>query len=215
METHSLQSQVPLFRGLDGLQLLRIASEASLERIPSGGTYYRGLIPPRPAVYLVSGLVGVRNASAAGRRFGPHLFSSGEWLLLNYTVAGDPEPWGLEVYRDAVLVHLPYASLLALAQVNTQFAINLMHALATESQKLYDETENLLHSDIERRCTYLLHYLSRRFFHSPQFKLPFTQAQIADLLHTSREVVSRSFASLKKQGLIGGDGREIHLKAGE
>ena len=202
MDAHYLQTHVPLFRGLDALQLLRIANEASLERVRRGGGYYRGLIPPRPAVYLLSGLVGVRSASAAGRRFGPQLFHSGEWLLLNYTVRQDPEPWMLEVYRDATLIHLPYAGLLGLAQINTQFAINLLQTLAEESASMYNAQTQMLKENIEARCLTLLRYLSTEVFHAPQFKLPFTQTQLADLLHTSREVVSRAFATLKKRSEI-------------
>ena len=215
MDAHYLQTHVPLFRGLDALQLLRIANEASLERVSRGGVYYRGLIPPRPAVYLLSGLVGVRSASAAGRHFGPQLFRSGEWLLLNYTLTQDAEPWMLEIYRDATLIHLPYTGLLGLAQINTQFSVNLLQALAEESCALYNAEMQMLQENVEARCLRLLRYLSNEVFHAPRFKLPFTQTQLADLLHTSREVVSRALTTLKKRGEVEMEGREILLSPDE
>lgn len=202
IDAHFLSTHIALFRGLPPLQLYRIASEVQIKNISPSLHYSLGFLHLHPCVYLLSGFVAVKNTPNSTSRLGPYLFSSGEWILLSHNVIDETQPWVLEIYREATLITMPYAPILNLAQKNTQLAINLMKTVAEESVRLLSYSNHIQQLDVEGRLAYLLLYLARRVFHNKQFRIPINQLKLAELISTSREVISRIFSAWRKAGII-------------
>ena len=202
IDAHFLTTHLGLFRGLPPLQLFRIANDVEVKNIAPGINYSLGFLHQSPCAYLLSGFVAVKNSLNSTSPLGPYLFSSGEWILLSHNVTEDTRPWVLEIYREATIITLPYAPILSLAQKNTQLAVNLMRAVAEESVRLLTFSNSMQRLDVEGRLAYLLLYLARKVFHGKRFRIPINQQKLAELIATSREVVSRIFSAWRQANII-------------
>ncbi len=202
MDPHFLITHIPLFRNLPSLQLLRIANEASIKTIPPGVSYTLALLKPSQATYILSGFVAIQQPIGSIHPLGPHLYGAGKWLGLNYTVSEESIPWILRIFREAIIVCIPYEPILSLARSNTQLAINLLQECARESTQKLIYSAHMQQLDVEGRLAYFFLYLAREIFHGKRFKVPINQFQIAYLLSTSREVVNRLLTQWRKAELI-------------
>lgn len=212
MDAHFLVTYIPLFRRIPTFQLRRIATEASIETVAKGGNYYRGLLTPRPLLFLLSGLVGVREqATDCKHRYAPYLFTSQHWILLNDNIVGADSPLHLEIFRESAIICLPYELVHQLAKQDTQFALQLLETAAKESIGLQTYTSQLIHLDAAGRLALFLLHLAREIFHNKHFKLPFRQDTIGSMLGLSREVVNRLLKQWCAEGIIQLERHEIEL----
>lgn len=99
-------------------------------------------------------------------------------------------------------------TLLTLTQRNRDFTRAFFQELSKKIHLLNNKLEMLSLKTIKQKIGRLLLNLSREQ-ESTNIKLPYSKQKIAFLLGTSREVVSRNFSELEREGYISQKGRKI------
>ena len=98
-----------------------------------------------------------------------------------------------------------------LVMENPAFARELITILNEDLLKSYSRLFSLTTKQINGRFSELLLYMSNVLYESNPFKLTISRKDMADLISTSPESVSRLMSEFKEQGIIRGKGHNIEI----
>jgi len=90
--------------------------------------------------------------------------------------------------------------------------MNLLAVMAMRLRRFANQIENLSLKEVPSRLASYLLYLSDKQDDRSQVRLDVSKGQLASLLGTSPETLSRIFAKMTEEGLIEVRGRVIILK---
>ena len=96
-------------------------------------------------------------------------------------------------------------------RLNSGFAYEVIVGLCKNELNQFDRCVNLVQKQIYGRLTGTLVYLSENIFQSKTFEMPLNRNELADLICTSRETVSRLLSELNKENIIELHGKKIKL----
>ena len=87
----------------------------------------------------------------------------------------------------------------------------MLAVLSMRLRKFADQIENLSLKEVPARLAGYLLSLSKEQSNQKMVSLPISKGQLAGLLGTISETLSRIFSRMTQQGLISVNGRVIHL----
>ncbi len=199
----AILARIPLFSGLSRAQLDQfqdIALEKSFGRgelIFSEGDEGNGFY------VVLRGTVKIFKVSPDGKEHILHIFSIGH--------AGENFPANAEALQDTRALFFPRSAFVALLEKNPALSLKLLADLSLKLRQFTVQIENLSLKEIPARlATYLL-YLADEQGSFDQVTLSISKGQLASLLGTIPETLSRIFAKLSSQQLIQVEGRKIAL----
>jgi CRP/FNR family transcriptional regulator len=204
-------ARIPLFSGLSRGQLAQfrdIALEKSFGRgelIFSEGDEGNGF-------YLIlAGSVKVFKVSPDGKEHILHIFGASQAFGEVPVFAGEHFPANAEALQETRTLFFPRSAFVALLEKNPALSLKLLADLSLKLRQFTVQIENLSLKAIPARlATYLL-YLAEEQGRSDQVALKISKGQLASLLGTIPETLSRIFAKLSSQQLIQVEGRKIAL----
>jgi len=94
---------------------------------------------------------------------------------------------------------------------NAGFAMGVIEILNTDLIRSYNRMFSLTTKQIDGRFSELLLFLSNVFYQSNPFDLTISRKEIAELISTTPESVSRLISGFKADGIINGRGHTIEL----
>ncbi len=94
---------------------------------------------------------------------------------------------------------------------NSEFAKGIIETLNVDLIKSYNRLFSLTTKQINGRFSELLLYMSNVLYESNPFQLTISRKDMADLISTSPESVSRLMSEFKEQGIIKGQGHTIEI----
>jgi len=94
---------------------------------------------------------------------------------------------------------------------NSEFAKGIIETLNIDLIKSYNRLFSLTTKQINGRFSELLLYMSNVLYESNPFQLTISRKDMADLISTSPESVSRLMSEFKEQGIIKGQGHTIEI----
>ena len=200
----------PLFHGLPLEQL------AAVKAIAVAKTYDRGESifaegDSGAGFYLVAdGKVKVFKLSPAGKEYILHIFGPGEPFGEVGVFHGQPFPANAETLAPSRLLYFPRADFARLL-ADSAIAMNLLAVMALRLRRFASQIENLSLKEVPSRLASYLLYLSEEQDDRSQVILDISKGQLASLLGTSPETLSRIFAKMTEEGLIEVRGRVIVL----
>ncbi len=98
-----------------------------------------------------------------------------------------------------------------LLKVNPNFSFEIITELCRNELEQFHRCVKLVQNQIYGRLANHLLELSTEVYQSTDFKLPLTRNEIADLVCTSRETVSRLLSDLSKEKIIQVDGKRVQI----
>lgn len=194
-------AQSPLFRDLAGPELEALAAVASLRPLRKGETLFLEGDPARSLFIVARGMVKVYKMDPQGRRQmvlhldGPYHAVAAVAIFLE-----KPRyPASAEALEDSLLLALPTEAFHRLLEAHPALARALIRFLARRQGQLVHLLDRLVFHEVSAR---LAEYLLGRLEAEGQgFALP-TNPELAALLGTVPEAVSRKLGELFRQGLI-------------
>jgi CRP/FNR family transcriptional regulator len=204
-------ARIPLFSGLNRGQLahfLGIALEKSFGRgelifceDDEGNGFY----------VILSGTVKIFKLSPDGKEHILHIFTAGQTFGEVPVFAGEHFPANAEALHETRALFFPRSAFVALLEKNPALSLKLLADLSLKLRQFTVQIENLSLKEIPARlATYLL-YLVEEQGRDDQVTLSISKGQLASLLGTIPETLSRIFAKLSSQQLIQVEGRKIIL----
>jgi CRP/FNR family transcriptional regulator, dissimilatory nitrate respiration regulator len=204
-------ARIPLFSGLNRGQLaqfLGITLEKSFGRAElifcegdEGNGFY----------VILSGTVKIFKVSPDGKEHILHIFTAGQTFGEVPVFAGEHFPASAEALHETRALFFPRSAFVALLEKNPALSLKLLADLSLKLRQFTVQIENLSLKEIPARlATYLL-YLVEEQSRDDQVTLSISKGQLASLLGTIPETLSRIFAKLSTQGLIKVEGRKIFI----
>ena len=206
---------VPLFGELPE-PLLESLAELLVERSFKRGSaiFFEG--DPGDALYMIrSGTVKISRVAEDGREKTLAFFGKGEVFGEMALVDGGPRSAIAQALDDTKLYALLRSDFLSLLAGNVELALGLIKVLSDRLRRTNAQLMDLVFRDVRGRVAHTLLDLAK--IHGVPMKggrmisMKLTHQEIANLVGTARETVSRTFAELQDSGIIRVEGRNIVL----
>lgn len=200
-----------LFNGLPAQQLREMAAICIAKRYRRGESiFFEG--DPGIGFYMVaSGKVKIFKTSLEGKEQILHIFGPGEPFGEVPVFHGNPFPANAETLSEAELLFFPRTEFVGLVSANPSLALNMLAMLALRLRRFTTQIENLSLKEVPGRLASYLLYLTEEQERSDRVVLDIPKGQLASLLGTSSETLSRIFAKMTEEGLIRVEGKTIDL----
>ena len=202
---------IPLFEGLPQEQLTDLAA-ISLEQVLSRGQSIFMEGDEGIGFYVVvSGRVKVFKLSSEGKEQILHIFGPGEPFGEVPVFEGRHFPASAEPIAETRLLFFPRASFVALIKRNPSLALNMLAVLSRRLRRFTALIDDLSLKEVSGRLAVYLLYLSEQNRESSDLNLTITKGQLASLLGTIPETLSRILRKMSAQGLIESAGPRIKI----
>lgn len=206
-----LLSQSMLFSGLSEAQLAELAGITNKRRCRKGEIIFREADPGIGFYIIAAGRVKVFKSSPEGKEQILHIFGQGEPIGEVPVFHGLPYPATAEALSDAELYFFPRPQFVALIEKNSSLALNMLAVLAQRLRRFSTQIEHLSLKEVPGRLAMYLLYMAEEQKNTSQVVLDIPKGQLASLLGTSPETLSRIFQKMSEEGLIQVEGKRIEL----
>lgn len=209
-------NQTPLFRGLAEDELSKVRTIAVEIYYDKGKSIFLEGDEGNGFYIVVSGRVKIFKLSLEGKEKILHIYGPGSPFGEVPVFSGDRFPANAETLSKSQLLFLPRQRFLTLIKANPSLAANMLGVMSRRLREFTIQIENLSLKEVPGRLAAYLLYLSQEKAkkgrdHAEQIRLTMSKGQLASLLGTTPETLSRIFAKMNQQGLISVDGKMIHL----
>ncbi len=200
-----------LFGGLPAQQLediTQIAVEKTFQR--GEAIFFEG--DKGIGFYMVGeGRVKIFKVSPAGKEHILHIFGEGEPFGEVPVFYGQPFPASAEALMKTRTIFFPRDRFIRLVETNPAIALNMLAVLSMRLRRFASQIESLSLKEVPTRLANYLIYLSEEQGKNDVVELDISKGQLASLLGTIPETLSRIFAKMTEEGLIMVNGRTITL----
>jgi CRP/FNR family transcriptional regulator len=200
-----------LFEGLPAQQLEDICSLAVEKTVQRGETiFFEG--DKGNGFYMVGeGKVKIFKVSPMGKEYILHIFGEGEPFGEVPVFHGQPFPATAEALVKTRVIFFPRDRFVTLVEANPSIALNMLAVLSMRLRRFASQIESLSLKEVPARLANYLLYLSQEQGGRDEIVLDISKGQLASLLGTIPETLSRIFARMSEEGLIRVEGRTIQL----
>lgn len=204
-------ASIPLFKGLPAEEIEQIASISSERSCRRGTSIFMEGDEGDGFYVVLSGRVKIFKLSAEGKEQTLHIFGAGEPFGEVALFSGKRFPANAEAMEEGRILFFPREAFAGLIRENPSVAMNLLALLSVRLRKFTALIEDLSLKEVPGRLSAYLLYLSRRRDGALDLDLDVTRTQLASLLGTIPETLSRILGRMSRQGLVGTDGRRIRI----
>lgn len=204
-------SGVPSFSGLPENQLEEIKDIAVDRHFNRGEIIFSDGDEGNGFFVVVEGLVKIFKASLDGKEQILHIYGPGEPFGQVAVYAGRSYPASAQAIARSHVLFFPRAAFVDLITRIPSLAMNMLAVLSKRLREFTVQVENLSLKEVPGRLAGYLIYLADEQGKDDTITLSISKGQIASLLGTIPETLSRIFARMTELNLIEMDGRNIKL----
>ncbi len=202
---------IPLFSGLADEQMRELAAIVINKPYTRGQIIFQEGEEGRGFYVVQAGRVKIYKLSPDGKEQILHIFGPGEPFAEVPVFAGQRYPANAEALEDSRLWFFPRAGFVDLIRRHPSLALNMLAVLSMRLRQLVNLVEDLSLKEVPARlAAYLLYTAEQKGTH--QFTLDIPKSQLANLLGTTPETLSRVLATLVKEAYIDSSGPTIAIK---
>ena len=200
-----------LFEGLADDVATAVGNLAVEEKYSKGETiFFEG--DEAGGFYIVgSGTIKVFKINPSGKEHILHIFGSGEPVGEVPVFSNRPFPATAEAIVNSTMLYFPRKEFVSLIEQNPSVAMNMLAVLSMRLRQFTNQIENLSLKEVPARLAGYLLYMLDEQEHDSVVELPVSKGQLASLLGTIPETLSRIFAKMSDEGLIRVEGRIITI----
>ncbi len=204
-----IMANTPLFSGMDREQLAQVGRIAQDKHFKRGeAIFWEG--DAGIGFYVVAqGKVKVYKSSAEGKEQILHIYGPGHPIGEVPVFSGSRFPANAQAIAKSHLLFFPRRDFVALISNNPSLALNMLALLSMRLRQFTVQVENLSLKEVPARLASYLIYLDGEQQRPDGIVLPISKGQLASLLGTIPETLSRIFNKMTAQGLIVVNGNEI------
>jgi CRP/FNR family transcriptional regulator len=204
-------SSIPLFNGLPDDQLSAIRQIALEKQYNKGQTIFSEGDETKGMFVVVDGRIKIYKVSSEGKEQILHIIDAGQSFGEVTIFTGQQMPANAQTLVNSRLLLFPRSAFVDLVTANPSLALNLLAIMSKKLRQFAIQIENLSLKEIPARLASYLTYLAEEQGSEDAVTLPVSKGQLASLLGTIPETLSRIFAKLSGQKLIRVEGPKITL----
>jgi len=200
---------IPLFAGLSPAQYGALARIAVRRSLPKGETIFSEGDEGTGFYVVLTGRVKISKVSVDGKEQILHLFGSGEPFGEVSVFTGQGFPADAVTAIASTLLFFPRGEFVALIRRDPDLALNMLAQLSLRLRHFAGVIEDLSLKEVPGRLAKYLLYLSSE--NEGHVSLDISKGQLAALLGTIPETLSRILAKMNRRGLIRSQGAQIRI----
>jgi CRP/FNR family transcriptional regulator len=200
-----------LFQGIASPLLQKVADLALTRSFARGSSIFFEGEAANGFYLLVEGQVKVFKMSLEGKEQILHIFGPGQPFGEVPVFHGAPFPANAVSLLASKTLFFPRQEFLALLKASPDLALSMLAVLSRRLRQFASQVESLSLKEVPERLAQHLLYLAEEQGRSDAVLLDIPKGQLASLLGTSPENLSRIFAQMSNQGLIRVEGKTIWL----
>jgi|SRR5579864_1400122 len=214
--TASTELNCDFYAGLSAATVKELQKIEHVANFPAGAIIFMESQPARGVYVLRKGRVKLLTTNSDGRTLIMKIAKPGEVLGLNSVITGKPYDLTAEILQPAELAFIPRADFLKCITEHGDACMHFASHLSRDCQAAYDLVRSigLCQSVSERLARFLLDWSTNGSATdgAVRVKLALTHEEIAQLIGTSRETVTRTLSEFKRQRTIEMNGSTLVLK---
>jgi CRP/FNR family transcriptional regulator len=204
-------SQAPLFSGLPEDQLIKIRQIAIDKFYDKGKTVFLEGDDCNGFYIVAAGKVKIYKVSFEGKEHILHIYGPGNPFGEVPVFSGQKFPANAQTILKSHLLFFPRTAFVDLVSNNPSLSLNMLAILSVRLRQFTVQIENLSLKEVPGRLASYLIYLSDEQKTGNLVSLTISKGQLASLLGTIPETLSRILTKMNKQNLIEVSGRNIKL----
>jgi CRP/FNR family transcriptional regulator len=204
-------SRCMAFSGLAADDLKTVLSISVERAYPKGALIFQEGDPGDGFYLLLEGKVKVYKASQEGREQILHIIGKGDPFGEAAMYAGIPFPANAQALLDSRCLFFPRAAFTALIASHPSLAMNMLAVLSMRLREFAAQIEGLVLKDVPGRLAAYLLALSAEQGTSFGARLAIPKTQLANLLGTIPETLSRVLGRMQDEGLLAVEKRDIRF----
>ena len=204
-------ARVPLFEGLPDGQIEDLAMIVTDQTFGKAETIFSEGEDADGFYVVITGRVKIFKLSPDGKEQILHFFGPGEPFGEVPVFTGQHFPASAEAMEESRVFFFPRKSFVDLIKRNPSLALNMLAVLSKRLRRFAALIDDLSLKEVPGRLAAYLLYLSDQNRGAKVLELAVTKTQLASLLGTIPETLSRILGKLSSQGLIESDGRRIRI----
>lgn len=200
-----------LFNGLPAEQIAELVKICLDQTFDKGRELFSEGAIAKGFYLVLSGKIKVYKLSLEGKEQILHIFGSGEIVGEVPVFAGGSYPACAEAIEPTRTLFFSRDSFVELIGKEPAIALNMLGILSRRLRRFIHLIEDLSLKEVPGRLAAHLIYLGERSQTPQSLELEITKAQLASLLGTIPETLSRILAKMTQQGIISVEGRKIRV----
>jgi len=200
-----------LFNGLPENQVNEIVRIAVEKRYGKGEIIFLEGDEGNGFYVVADGKVKIFKASIDGKEQILHIYGQGNPFGEVPVFSGKKFPANAQAMLKSHLLFFPRTAFVKLITTNPSLAMNMLAVLSMRLREFTVQIENLSLKEVPGRLSSYLIYLADEQKSGTNIFLPISKGQLASLLGTIPETLSRIFAKMSGRNLIEINGRKIKL----
>jgi CRP/FNR family transcriptional regulator len=206
-----LISRTPLFGDLEPDQLAQVGRIARIKEFRRLETIFMEGDPGTGFYVVVQGKVKIYKVSSEGKEQILHIYGPGHPFGEVPVFSGSRFPANAQAIEKSRLLYFPRSDFVELISAHPSVALNMLAVLSMRLRQFTVQIENLSLKEVPARIASYLMLLAQEEADDAAVTLPISKGQLASLLGTIPETLSRIFNKMSSQGLIKVNGRHIDL----
>jgi CRP-like cAMP-binding protein len=206
-----LIANLPFFKGLTPEELADIRRIAAEQRYERHQMIFTDGEPGQGFFLLIEGQVKVFKVSPDGKEQILHILEPGEPLGQVAVFAGESYPASAEALSASRALFFPRKDFVALINARPSLALNMLAVMSNRLREFTIQIENLSLKEVPARLASYLLYLSEEKGGRDTLTLTISKAQLASIIGTIPETLSRILGRMAAKDLIVVEGRTIRL----
>lgn len=210
-KTYNILSSIPSFSGLSETQLEEIKQIIVNKRYNKGEIIFSEGDEGNGFYVVADGKVKIFKSSIDGKEQILHIYGPGNPFGEVPVFSGKQFPANAQAMVKSHLLFFPRTAFVALLAKNPSLAMNMLAVLSMRLREFTMQIENLSLKEVPGRLASYLIYLADEQKAADHISLTISKGQLASLLGTIPETLSRILAKMSTRNLIAVSGREIKL----
>ncbi len=211
MEKIKQVAVIPLFSGLPEDQLKDLADISITKNFAKGQAIFAEGDPASGLYVVTSGRIKIYKISVDGKEQILHIFGPGEPFAEVPVFEGKKFPANAETLEDSRFLFFPRPDFIDLIKRNPSLALNMLAILSKRLRSFAALVDDLSLKEVPGRLAAHFLYLSEQRHGADDLELDIPKGQLAGMLGTIPETLSRILARMTKQGVIFGEGSKIRI----
>jgi CRP/FNR family transcriptional regulator len=201
----------PLFKGLSEQQLDEINAIVIDRRYKRGESIFIEGDRADGFYIVAEGQVKIYKTSLEGKEQILHIYGAGNPFGEVPVFSGSRFPANAQALVKSHILFLSRKAFVRLIAQHPSLSMNMLGELSMRLREFTIQIENLSLKEVPSRLASYLIVLAREQEHTDRVRLTISKGQLASLLGTIPETLSRIFSKMSAQDLIRVEGKEIYL----
>jgi CRP/FNR family transcriptional regulator len=214
--TPRLLERCPMFAHLTDEDRVRVAAVARVRTYARGETIIRDAEPVDRFFVVLDGDVKIYKLSPQGKEQILHWVRPFQSFAEAAVFSGGAYPASATALHETRLLEIPRAAFLDIVRADGEFALRVMASMAKWLRRLVDLVEDLSFSEIPARLARRVAKLAAdqgvELNDGAAIDLPMSKTDLARMLGTVSETLSRVFSKLSEDGILDVDGRRLTIR---